>query len=307
MGELLKGKAAVITGGGGGLGRAVSLLMAEEGAKIVVNDIGGSKDGSGGSNSPADVTVQEIKSRGGEAVASYDSIVSFTAAEKLIQTCVETFGKIDILVNLAGNLRDRMIFNMAEEDFDSVIAVHLKGTWNCTRHACAAMRQQRTGRIINTSSRAAFGNPGQSNYASAKAGIIGMTQTVAREMGRYGVTVNAIMPLAATRFSATAEVAATKEKRAAAGIQAAVQLGEVELPPPEDIAPIVVYLASDEAADVNGQLFFSCGGEITLYTLPQPKKSIFSPGRWDVGELASVFPKTLGKGLVNPAPVQPPK
>ncbi len=307
MGELLKGKAAVITGGGGGLGRAIAFLMAEEGAKIVVNDVGGAKDGSGVSTSPADTLVQEIVAKGGEAVANYDSIVSFTAAENLIRTCVDTFGKIDILMNLAGNIKDRMIFNMSEEEFDSVIAVHLKGTWNCSRHACGVMRQQRTGRIINTSSRGAFGNPGQSNYSSAKAGIIGLTQTVAREMGRYGVTCNAIMPLAATRFSATEEVAATKDKRAAAGIQAAVQLGEVELPAPESIAPLVVFLASDAAANVNGQIFFNAGGEITLYSLPQPTKSIFTPGLWDVNELVATFPKTLGKDLVNPAPPQPPK
>lgn len=307
MGELLKGKAAVITGGGGGLGRAISLLMAEEGAKIVVNDIGGAKDGSGASTSPADQTVEEIRKRGGEAIANYDSIVNFGAAEKLIQACVQKFGKIDILVNLAGNLRDRMIWNMSEEDFDAVMAVHLKGTWNCTRHACGVMRQQRFGRIINTSSRVAFGNPGQSNYGSAKAGIIGLTMTVAREMGRYGVTCNAFMPLAATRFSATAEVAAGKEKRAAAGMQTQVQLGEIELPPPDDVAPLVVFLASDAASNVNGQVFFACGGEITHWSMPQPRKSIFSPGRWGVSELVSVFPNTLGKDLVNPAPPQPPQ
>lgn len=305
MGELLKGKAVVITGGGGGLGRAIAVAMAEEGAKIVVNDIGGAKDGSGASTSPADQTAEEVRKRGGEAIANYDSIVNFAAAEKVIKACVDKFGRIDVLVNLAGNLRDKMIWNMSEEDFDAVIAVHLKGTWNCTRHACVQMRQQRAGRIISVSSRVAWGNPGQSNYSAAKAGIIGLTTTVAREMGRYGVTANAFMPLAATRFSATTEVAATKEKRAAAGVQTQVQLGEIELPPPDDVAPLVVFLASDAAANVNGQLFFTCGGEITHYQLPQPKKSIFAQGRWKVSELARVFPSTLGLGLVNPAPPQP--
>ncbi|MBI4332958.1 MAG: SDR family oxidoreductase [Chloroflexi bacterium] len=305
MGELLKGKAAVITGGGGGLGRAIAVLMAEEGAKLVINDIGGAKDGSGASTSPADQTAEEVRKRGGEAISNYDSIVNFAAAERLIQACVQKYGKIDILVNLAGNLRDRMIWNMAEEEFDAVIAVHLKGSWNTSRHACAVMRQQRFGRIINTSSRVAFGNPGQSNYSSAKAGLIGLTMTVAREMGRYGVTCNAFMPLAATRFSATTEVAASKDKRAASGIQSQVQLGEIELPPPDDVAPLVVYLASDAAANVNGQVFFACGNEITHWSMPQAKKSIFAAGRWKVSDLAETFPNTLGKDLVNPAPAQP--
>lgn len=305
MGELLKGKAAVITGGGGGLGQAISLLFAREGAKLVINDVGGAKDGSGASTSPADRTAEEVRKLGGEAISNYDSIVNFGAAEKLIQACVQKYGKIDILVNLAGNLRDRMIWNMSEDDFDSVIAVHLKGSWNTSRHACAVMRQQRFGRIVNVSSRVAWGNPGQSNYASAKAGLIGLTTTVAREMGRYGVTCNAFMPLAATRFSATTEVAASKDKKAASGVQTQVQLGEIELPPPDDVAPLLAFLASDAGANVNGQLFFACGGEITLYQLPVPKKSIFSPGRWDATELAKVFPNTLGRDLVNPAPPQP--
>ncbi len=306
MGELLKGKAAVITGGGGGLGRAIALLMAEEGAKLVINDIGGAKDGSGASTSPADKTVEEVRSKGGEAIANYDSIVNFAAAERLIKACVEKYGKIDILVNLAGNLRDRMIWNMTEDDFDAVIAVHLKGTWNTCRHAAGVMRQQKFGHIINTSSRVAFGNPGQSNYGSAKAAIIGLTTTVARELGRYGVTCNAFMPLAATRFSATAEVAASKDKRAASGVQTSVQLGEIELPPPDDVAPLVVFLASDAAANVNGQVFFTCGGEISHWSLPAPRKSIFTQGRWTPEEIAAIFPNTLGKDLVNPAPPAPP-
>ncbi|MBI2934917.1 MAG: SDR family oxidoreductase [Chloroflexi bacterium] len=305
MGELLKGKAAVITGGGGGLGRAIATLMAEQGASLVINDIGGAKDGTGVSSSPADQTVEEVRKRGGQAIANYDSIVNFAAAERLIQACVQQYGKIDILVNLAGNLRDRMIWNMTEEDFDSVIAVHLKGTWNTCRHAAGVMRQQKSGRIINTSSRVAFGNPGQSNYGSAKAGIIGLTTTVARELGRYGVTCNAFMPLAATRFSVTPEVAASKEKRAATGVQTSVQLGEIELPPPDDVAPLVVYLASDAAANVNGQVFFACGGEITHWAMPAPRKSIFATGRWTPEDIAAIFPGTLGKDLVNPAPPAP--
>lgn len=307
MGDRLKGKAALVTGAGRGIGSGVALALAAEGASVVVADLGGGKDGSGSSAGPADEVVSEIKKAGGKAVANYNSVTDFNAAGDMVKACIDNFGKIDILVNVAGILRDRMVFNMAPEEWDAVLKVHLYGTFNTLRHAASLMRAQRSGRIINFSSRAAFGNLGQANYSAAKGGIISITRTAALELGRYGVTVNCILPVAGTRLMLTPEVLAAKEKRAAAGVQVTVSAGDADLPPPEDVAPIVVFLASDAASDVNGQLFFAAGGEITLYSWPTPVKSIFKEGRWTIDELIKLFPQSLGKGLANPAPSQLPK
>jgi NAD(P)-dependent dehydrogenase (short-subunit alcohol dehydrogenase family) len=199
MGERLKGKVAVITGAGRGIGRGHALLFAAEGAKVVVNDLGGAADGSGASKGPADEVVDEIKKAGGEAVASYESVSTPEGGEKIIKAAIDNFGRLDIVVNNAGVLRDRMVFNMTEEEWDTVMKVHLYGTFNCSKPACVIFRQQRSGRIVNTSSTSGLGNRGQANYAAAKEGITGFTRTLARDMGRYGVTCNAIRPAAATR------------------------------------------------------------------------------------------------------------
>ncbi|MFQ5925792.1 MAG: SDR family NAD(P)-dependent oxidoreductase, partial [Dehalococcoidia bacterium] len=212
MGDRLKGKVAVVTGAGRGIGRAEALLLAEEGAKVVVNDLGGAPDGSGEATSPADEVVKEIKDRRGEAVANYDSVATPEGGENIIKTAIDTFGRLDILINNAGILRDRMVFNMSPEEWDAVIKVHLYGHFNCTRPACVIFRQQRSGRIINTSSEAGLGNMGQANYSAAKEGIVGFTRTVARDMGRYGVTCNAIRPIAATRLTVTPELQAALER-----------------------------------------------------------------------------------------------
>ncbi|MBI4640984.1 MAG: SDR family NAD(P)-dependent oxidoreductase, partial [Candidatus Tectomicrobia bacterium] len=198
---ILDGKNAVVTGAGNGMGKAVAIFLAKEGAKVVVNDLGGDLRGEGGSQAPADVTVAEIKAAGGTAVANYDSITSFQNGGRIIQQCVDTFGRIDILVNVAGNLRDRMVFNMTEEEWDGVVAVHLKGYFNTIKHACVLMRQQQYGRILSFSSGSAGGNSGQANYSAAKAGIMGMTRTVAKDMAKYGVTCNCVWPGANTRMT----------------------------------------------------------------------------------------------------------
>ncbi len=309
MAEKLKDKVAIITGAGRGLGRATALLMAEEGAKVVVNDFGGAPDGTGASISPADEVVAEIRSRGGTAVTNHDSVVDFKAAENIIKTAIDNFGRLDILVNNAGILRDKMIFNMSEEDWDAVIAVHLKGHFNCTRHACILFRQQRSGRIINTSSEAGLGNMGQANYSAAKEGIVGFTRTVARDMGRYGVTCNAIYPRAATRLTITPELRAAAERRLAQDKEdeLARNILETEKLKPEDVSPLVVFLASDDAADINGYVFGVAGGTISLYSIPTPIKTVIKEGRWTVDELSAVVPKTLAAGLVNPSPPAPPK
>jgi 3-oxoacyl-[acyl-carrier protein] reductase len=308
MGERLKGKVAVVTGAGRGIGRAEALLLAEEGAKVVVNDLGSGPDGAGAAASPADKVVKEIKGRGGEAVANYDSVVIPEGGENIIKTALDAFGRLDILVNNAGILRDRMIFNMTPEEWDIVIKTHLYGHFHCTRPACAVFRKQRSGRIINTSSEVGLGNAGQANYSAAKEGIVGFTRTVARDMGKYGVTCNAIRPRAATRLTISPELAAAIENAQAQGtaMPAGAEVTAI-LHLPEDIAPFVVYLATDEAANINGCTFLVTGDQIALYSEPVAMKTIYKAGVWTLDELSAVVPSTLAAGLVNPAPQEPPK
>jgi NAD(P)-dependent dehydrogenase (short-subunit alcohol dehydrogenase family) len=297
MGERLKGKVAVVTGAGRGIGRAEAIALAAEGAKVVVNDLGGDPDGTGASSAPADEVVAEIRRIGGEAVANYDSVATPEGGERIIRTAIDTFGRLDILVNNAGILRDRMIFNMTDEDWDLVMKVHLYGYFYCTRPACAWFRQQRSGRIINTSSTSGLGNMGQANYSAAKEGVVGFTRTVARDMGKYGVTCNAIRPFAGTRLTLSPQLRAAMERKGKLDV-----LRELEESRPEDIAPLVVYLASDEAANINGCVFLVRRGEIALYPEPAPVKTIFKEGSWTLEELIRIFPRSLAEGLVNPAP-----
>jgi NAD(P)-dependent dehydrogenase (short-subunit alcohol dehydrogenase family) len=289
----LEGKVAIVTGAGRGIGRGIALLMAREGARVVVNDPGVGPDGVGFDQGPADQVVQEIRSQGGNAVANYDNVASVEGGENIIRQCVETFGRIDILVNNAGIVRPRMIFNMTEEEWDAVIAVHLKGTFNCTRHASVLMRQQRFGRIINfTSESGLWGNAGQANYGAAKAGIAGFTRVVARDLGRYGVTCNAIAPRAWTRMTATIP-----------GRQAQQQelVERMQRLRPELIAPMVCYLASDYAWNINGQVFMVYAGTVALLRPPVPWRTVYKPGLWTADEIAQVMPSLL-EGTRNPAP-----
>jgi len=308
MGERLKGKVAIVTGAGRGIGMAEALLFAAEGAKVVVNDLGGGRDGAGGATSPADKVVKEIKDRGGKAMANYDSVATPEGGENIIKSALNAFGRLDILVNNAGILRDRMIFNLMPEEWDIVMKVHLYGHFYCTRPACAIFRQQKSGRIINTASESGLGSVGQANYSAAKEGIVGFTRTVARDMGRYGVTCNAIRPRAATRLTVSPEMAEAIEKASAEGKPLPVG-PEVTafLPAPEDIAPFVVYLATDEAANINGCTFILAGNQIALCSEPVAVKTIYKTGAWTLDELVSVVPGTLAAGLVNPSPPQPAK
>ena len=258
MARLCEGKIAIVTGAGRGIGREHALSLASQGAKVVVNDLGGNVDGSGGDLSPAEQVVQEIKGMGGEAVANGDSVSDWAGAERLINTAIETFGDLNIVVNNAGILRDRMLFSMSEAEWDAVINVHVKGTFAPSRFACVYWREQSkagkpvSGRIINTTSVSGiYGNPGQTNYGAAKAGIASFTNIAALEMARYGVTVNAVAPVALTRMTEglgpAPESDEDREKRS-----------------PRWIAPIVTWLASDEAAEVTGRIFEASGDVLAV-------------------------------------------
>ncbi len=274
---------------------------------MVVNDPGVGRDGRGGDTAPGEAVAAEIQKAGGTAIPNFDSVTDFQAAERIIKSCVDKFGNIDILVNCAGVLREKMIFNMPEEDWDIVTATHLKGTFNCTRHACVFMRERKFGRIVNFTSDAWLGTVGQSNYGAAKGGIVSFTRAIAREMGRYGVTCNAIAPIAATRMTLTPEVKASWKKMHETGlITKEYYESLINMSGPEYIPPIVLYLASNEAANANGQVFHMEAGRISIYSEPVEIRTIYrnyqKDGKWTLEELIDIIPKTLLVGYVNPAP-----
>ena len=301
MGERLKDKVAIVTGAGRGIGRGEALALASEGARVVVNDLGGGPDGSGAAASPADEVVAEIRKAGGEAVANYDSVATAEGGENIVKTAVDSFGKLDILVNNAGILRDRMVFNMSDDEWDIVMKVHLYGHFYTTRAACALFRQQKSGRIIMTSSAAGLGVTfGQANYGAAKEGIVGLTRQVAGDMSRYGVTCNAVRPSAGTRLTLSDEL---KEAWKKAGMEDAIARAEQNSP--EDIAPLVVWLASDNAANVTGRTFYAQTGRVALYSEPVQERVLMKVGGWTIDELFNSMPATLAMGLVGPAPIKP--
>jgi 3-oxoacyl-[acyl-carrier protein] reductase len=307
MAGRLQGQVAIVTGAGRGIGRGEALLLASEGARVIVNDFGGSKEGEGGDQSPADEVVREIKRLGGDAAANYGNVVRMEDGEAMVKQALDTWGRLDILVNNAGILRDRMIFNMTEGEWDAVIAVHLKGHFTVTRPASMVFRQQRSGRIINTSSESGLGNMGQANYAAAKEGITGLTRTLALDLGKYGVTANALRPRAATRLTVSPEMAAARERSQAAGSTGAPSstedaIGSIGAMAPELIAPLVVFLCTDKAANINGRDFLVGGNEISLMSQPGRERTIYHEGGFTVDILDRVFGSTLGAGVVNPQP-----
>jgi NAD(P)-dependent dehydrogenase (short-subunit alcohol dehydrogenase family) len=273
---------AIVTGAGRGIGRGEALALAGEGAAVVVNDVGAAADGDGTDQRPAQQVVDEILAAGGRAVANYDSVDDFDRAANLIRQAVEEFGRLDILVNNAGILRDRMIYNLAAEDFDAVVAVHLRGHFCTSRHACAYWRDEHkadrsvTGRIVNTSSASGvFGMVGQTSYAAAKAGIAAMTQVTAMEMARYGVTVNAVCPTARTRLTESGRMGGTEAPTG------------WHLMHPDNVGPFVAFLACDAAAGITGQVFGVFGGVVQRYDgwTPADVLQRSEPGPWDVAEL----------------------
>jgi NAD(P)-dependent dehydrogenase (short-subunit alcohol dehydrogenase family) len=280
---MLDGKVAIVTGAGRGVGKEEALLLAAEGAKVVVNDLGGSAEGEGGDETPAQQVVDEIRAAGGEAAANYDNVADWSGAQSLVDQAVEGYGGLDILVNNAGILRDKMIFNMDEADWDSVINVHLKGHFAPTRFAAAYWRERSkagepvAGRIVNTASESGlFGNAGQANYAAAKAGIASMTIVLARELGRYGVTANCIAPRARTRLTATVA--------GADGMMEAKE-GTFDEWHPGNIAPLVGFLATDEAADITGQVFVVWADHVYLMQGWSLAGEVSKGDRWTVTEL----------------------
>ena len=283
----LDGRVAIVTGAGRGIGRSVARLLASEGASVVVNDLGSAVDGSGHDSGPAHDVVAEIAEAGGKAVANGADISVFAAAENLVQTAIEEFGRLDILVNVAGILRDRMVFNMTEQEWDDVIRVHLKGTFNTTRFASAHWRSLRDesaqNRIINfTSVSGLHGAPGQPNYAAAKMGIVGLTWSSARALGMYGVTVNAISPGAATRMT---DSVPTDRRRTRP---------EVDEWSPDNVAPIVAYLASERSGWITGRIIHSSGYEVSLYSNPEPVVRIVGTGPWQPDALAEQVERSFG-------------
>ena len=305
MPGVLEGKVAIVTGSGRGIGRGIAILMAQEGAKVVIVDPGTELDGSGGSIAIADGVVNEIRANGGEAATCYESVATMEGGEAIVQTALDSFGKLDVVVTCAGILRDRMLFNMTEEEWDSVIQVHLKGTFTVVKHASILFRQQRSGRIITFSSESGLiGNSGQANYGAAKSGIAGFSKVVARDMGRYGVTANSIAPRANTRMTSDIPSAAS-QIRAAQGVAAIEGEDDLESANPDDVAPFTVFLASDYAAHVNGQIFLVYGGIVSLMSQPRPERSIFNgEERWSLDRLAPLARNYLTKGIDNPAPAR---
>ncbi len=278
MEDMLRGRVAIVTGAGNGLGRAEAINLAARGAKVIVNDIGTSHDGIGVSNEPADRVVEEIKNAGGIAIASYDSVAIEEGAKKIIQLALDKFDRIDVLINNAGILRVQPIWDIVTEDWDAVIKTHLYGTFYCTRSACAVMKQQGYGRIINTSSHTGFGLQDQATYSAAKEGITGFSRSVARDMAKYGVTCNVIRPIAAWR-----------------GTKRIIEQVEANLP--EDVAALVVYLASEPAGHINGCIFEVWRGHVGIFIEPpQVEQVVWKDGRWTPEELMKVLPDTLTRG-----------
>ena len=296
MGNRLAGRTAIVTGAGRGIARGVALLMAREGAKVVVNDLGGAVDGGGRDEGPARDVADEINSFGGEAVPHFGDVANWDDAEDMVRTAIERWGKLDILVNVAGIVRERMVFNMTEDEWDDVIRVHLKGTFCTTHFASIHWRQRREyGRLINFTSGAGIeGSAGQPNYAAAKAGIIGFTVSCANALVRYGVTANCIAPNAATRMADrglnVGQLGAFPSSEQAAGAEF----------DPANVAPAVIYLASEAAGNISGQVVVSEGYHIGLYSKSEQVRHIYSDGPWDLDDVFRLFPDTIGKGLTLP-------
>jgi NAD(P)-dependent dehydrogenase (short-subunit alcohol dehydrogenase family) len=293
MSGICENRVVIVTGGGRGIGRAHALEFAHQGAKVVVNDLGADVDGSGGSTGPAGEVVEEIRGMGGEAIANGDDVSDWKGAKRLVHTAMEHFGRLDTLVNNAGILRDRMLVNMAEEEWDAVVRVHLKGTFAPLRWAAAHWRElAKQGKavdasVVNTSSGSGlYGNPGQTNYGAAKAGIASLTIIAARELERYGARVNAIAPAALTRMTENLGLSLASGDRKPEDFDAMA---------PENIAPLVVWLGSNESTGVSGRVFNVAGGRISVAEGWCRGPEVDKGDRWDPAELTAVVPDLVAR------------
>jgi NAD(P)-dependent dehydrogenase (short-subunit alcohol dehydrogenase family) len=293
---ICEGRVVIVTGAGRGIGRGHAIEFARQGARVVVNDLGGAVDGSGDDLSPAEQVVEESRGMGGEAVANADNVADWEGAQRLVNTAVEAFGGLDVLVNNAGILRDRMLVNMTAEEWDAVIHVHLRGTFAPAKWAATYWRERskegmtNDARIINTSSASGlYGNPGQANYGAAKAGIAAFTLIAAKELGRYGVTANAIAPGARTRMTENLGLGAIE-----------VKPGEFDAFAPENVAPLVVWLGSEQSRDVTGRVFNVAGGLISVAEAWHAGPSVDKGDHWEPEELGPVVGDLLAKAQPNP-------
>jgi NAD(P)-dependent dehydrogenase (short-subunit alcohol dehydrogenase family) len=273
----LKGKSIAVTGAGRGIGRAVALACAAEGASVVVADYGVSMDGSEPSSEVADAVVSEIGAAGGTAVAVADTVTTMEGGARIVQTAVDQWGRIDGVVCVAGILRERMLFNMNEEEWDPVIETHLKGTFTVFRHAAAVMRKQQSGTLIGFTSGAFAGSVAQANYSSAKGGIVSLVRSAAAGMHKYGVTANCIAPIARTRMAAN------------------VPMELAEIGDAEDVAPMVVFLLGDDARHITGQVYTAVGGKIAVWNQPTEVRAMYKDGRWTPEEIAARLDSTVGQ------------
>jgi len=289
----LDGRVAIITGAGRGIGREHALLFASEGAKVVVNDLGAAADGTGGDRTPAQEVVDEIRAMGGEAVANADNVAEWEAGERLIRSAIDAFGDLHVLVNNAGILRDRVLVNMSEAEWDAVIAVHLKGHFVPTHFAAAYWRERAkagdevTAAVANTSSTSGlFSNPGQANYGAAKSGIATFTEIAAKELGRYGVSVNAIAPAARTRLTLATPGVGDQ-------IQPPSEPGRFDVWDPANISPVVAWLSTEDC-QVTGKIFFVQGGRVGVFQPWHIAEHVEKDERWTIAELAEALPKAFG-------------
>ena len=291
---LLAGRVGVVTGAGRGIGREIALALAQAGAAVVVNDAGVTVDGGGHDERPATEVAAEIARAGGRAAANTDSVTSWDGAHAMVEQAVSEFGRLDFVVNNAGIVRDVIFHKMTEADWDAVIAVHLKGSFNVSRAAAARFRAQGSGAIVNmTSTSGLIGNLGQANYAAAKLGIVGLTRSIALDLGRFGVRANAIAPFAWTRITGTLDTAPAGAPPAADD-----RVERLKRLHPADCAPLVTYLVSDAAHDVTGQVFAVRGTEVVLFSLPRPRQAIRRSGGWTPEALAEAVDASLRDGFV---------
>jgi NAD(P)-dependent dehydrogenase (short-subunit alcohol dehydrogenase family) len=282
MGNFLAGKVVAVTGAGRGIGRAVALCAAAEGASVVVNDYGVSVDGGSPTSEVASGVVKEIEAAGGEAVAVADDVSTMAGGQRVVDVALSSYGRLDGVVCVAGILRERMLFNMTEEEWDPVVATHLKGTFTVFRAASAVMRKQRTGTLIGFTSGNHQGSVSQANYSAAKGGVISLVRSAALGLNKYGVTANAVAPVARTRMSA------------------GVPMELAEIGEPEDVAALVVYLLSERAREVTGQVYTVAGPKIAVWAQPRELRSAYAEGSWTPERIAEFLPGSVG---VDPMPM----